>query len=153
MSTFLLVAALNMFVDSGVCCVSHSDEFLCYQMSEQTCELVGGRWSPSGNDCETFVCTAFGACCMPDLSAFSSSAAECNLAGGQYMGDGSSADDYELGAMCPPPAGVCCLGSGGCTLLTLAACDSLGGEYLGYTTGEPGASFDTQCDRVVCSGA
>ena len=78
MSTFLLVAALNMFVDSGVCCVSHSDEFLCYQMSEQTCELVGGRWSPSGNDCETFVCTAFGACCMPDLSAFSSSAAECN---------------------------------------------------------------------------
>ena len=153
MSTFLLVAALNMFVDSGVCCVSHSDEFLCYQMSEQTCELVGGRWSTSSNNCETFVCTSFGACCMPDLSAFSSSAAECTLAGGQYMGDGSSADEYEMGAMCPPPAGACCLGSGGCTLLTLEECDNLGGEYLGYASGEPGASFDTQCERVVCSGA
>ncbi len=54
---------------------------------------------------------------MPDLSAFSSNAAKCNLAGGQYMGDGSSADDYELGAMCLPPAGVCCLGSGGWSLL------------------------------------
>ena len=153
MSTFLLVAALNMFVDSGVCCVSHDDEFLCYQMSEPTCELVGGRWSPASNDCESFVCTPFGACCMPDLSAFSGSVAECELAGGQYMGDGSSADDYELGAMCPPPAGVCCLGSGGCTLLTLEECNDLGGEYLGYATGEPGASFETQCERVVCTGA
>lgn len=41
MSTFLLVAALNMFVDSGVCCVSHSDEFFCYQMSEQTSKRAG----------------------------------------------------------------------------------------------------------------
>ena len=153
MLTYLLVAALNMPAGSGVCCVSHGDEFLCYQMSEQTCELVGGQWSPSGNDCDSFVCSAYGACCLPDLSAFSASVTECELVGGQYMGDGSSADEYEFDAMCPPPAGACCLGSGGCSLLTLEECDTLGGEYLGYASGEPGASFDTQCDRVVCSGA
>lgn len=153
MSTFLLAVTLNLFVDSGVCCVSHGEEFLCYQMGEQTCELVGGRWSPADNNCDSFVCTAFGACCMPDLSAFSGSAAECDIAGGQYMGDGSSADNYEFAAMCPPPAGACCLGSGGCTLLTLQECESLGGEYLGYASGEPGASYATQCERVTCSGA
>ena len=109
-----------------------------YQMSEQTCELVGGDGAPR-TAVQTFVCTAL-AVLYADLSAFSGSAAECNLAGGQYMGDGSSAEDYELGACVLLRPGACCLGSGGCTVLTLVSATSWEGSIWGTPPVNPATS-------------
>jgi hypothetical protein len=55
------------------------------------------------------------------------SLADCEAAGGSYLGNNTECD------ACPPP-GACCLGGNRCTLVTQAQCEEVGGDYLGINT-------------------
>ncbi|MCA9727383.1 MAG: choice-of-anchor D domain-containing protein [Candidatus Eisenbacteria bacterium] len=66
---------------------------------------------------------ADGACCFGDGSCLVGSGTDCSVAGGTYLGDGTTCD----GGPCAP-VGACCIGSQ-CTLETQSDCISSGGVW------------------------
>jgi hypothetical protein len=71
-----------------------------------------------------------GACCLPNGSCITSTAAGCSGAGGTYQGDGSQCGTVN----CPqPPTGACCFFAS-CSVLSSFACAAQGGVYQGDGT-------------------
>lgn len=79
-----------------------------------------------------------GACCLPDGSCASMTAADCATNGGTYQGDGVDC----AGVTCPQPSGACCFPStGGCLDLIQSDCTAAGGIWGGA---------GTDCATFVC---
>ncbi|MCW5776226.1 MAG: hypothetical protein KIS87_07305 [Phycisphaeraceae bacterium] len=79
-----------------------------------------------------------GACCKTDGSCSTTTAAECQSAGGTYKGDGSNCQTAD----CPQPNIPCCFKStGGCIMLKESDCLAAGG-----IPGPPGQT----CQTYVC---
>jgi len=74
-----------------------------------------------------------GACCLPEgcdagsVTCEDFLQAECEVAGGQFRGEGSSCS---ILAICDFSIGACCI-NGECRLFREAICDAAGGEFLG----------------------
>jgi spore coat protein A len=76
--------------------------------------------------------TPVGACCIPDGSCQTVTAAQCQQLGGTYQGDGTSCAPNPCPQ--PPAVGACCFTDGTCQVLTLSNCVVLGGTYQGDHT-------------------
>jgi len=69
-----------------------------------------------------------GACCLPNGDCEVKTEAECDDAGGSWLGEGTDCDPNP----CPPPVGACCLPDGSCSDLTQAECTAAGGFWGGW---------------------
>lgn len=67
-----------------------------------------------------------GACCLFDGTCEIKSAADCDVANGEYQGDGTT-----CGTSCAQPTGACCFSGGGCDVRSSSSCSELGGVYQG----------------------
>ncbi|MEE2907996.1 MAG: M12 family metallo-peptidase [Planctomycetota bacterium] len=117
-------------VASGACCTT--DGF-CAEVSEDTCDNVGGDFQGVWVDCDDVDCAVPGACCLASGSCVALTSSGCASAGGNYEGDGT--DCATVNCPQPDPTGACCLGDGSCLDdETEADCQSSGGNWQGDST-------------------
>lgn len=123
--------------DLGACCV----EGVCSETTQNACFLAFGSFINNAT-CAQVECVPTGACCLPTGGCAVGSISECDAAGGEFKGFGSSC---EVPDICPG-AGACCLPGGACSDLTDTACANAGGSFQGLGTActdpdvcEPGA--------------
>ena len=108
----------------GACCQAATES--CVESEQSPCEAFGGVWQ-SGESCDSVVCFARGACCLPDGSCQDATLLEdCEAQEGVFQGDETTCGQTS----CPEPEGWCCTDSGeDCFELTEAVCDAFGGDW------------------------
>ena len=127
----------------GACCVNRS----CFQMSDQKCDLVAGRFFPNQR-CETFTCPGpcedLGCCCLGAGGGKITSTAQICADLGGLFNDDDTCEGFNQSDIDPCEEltrGACCFSSECGTNKTPAECRDEGGIHMG-----PG----TQCGSVDC---
>ncbi len=95
----------------GACCLADKT---CVQTSEAECTAQTATYRGDNVPCDPDPCGPIGACCFPDATCSDAvTLAQCEAAGGSYLGDDTLCADVECPPGCgDPDAGDCCSATG-----------------------------------------